>query len=202
MIRLSLILVAGMLALAISPAFAQDCDDPTPEQMMAGQQKAMALMEPGPEHELLASLVGDWTSTVSMYMPGADAIQSPMTSTNAMVLGGRFLQSTSSGSLMGMPVESITLFGYDRRHQEYTMVGFDTMGTYYITATGQYDEASRTLTLNGTDDDPILGIVQDYTFEMVFNDEGGANFSLTFNCPTMGTGAPFKLMEYTWAKAE
>jgi hypothetical protein len=103
--------------------------------------------------------------------------------------------------MMGTPVESVTLFGYDRRHEHYTMVGFDTMGTYYITAAGTYDEATRTLSLHGTDDDPVMGVVQDYTFDMVFHEDGSVEFGLTFNCPTMGTGSPYRLMDYTWVKA-
>lgn len=189
-----------ILTLAASAA-AQDCDDPTPEQMMELQQKAMALMAAGPEHELLAGLAGDFTATAKMYMPGMDAMESSMTSHNEMILDGRFLRSVSQGSLMGMSVESVNIFGYDRRHEHYTMIGFDTMGTYYITASGQYDESTRTLTLHGTDDDPVLGLVQDYTIELIFDEQGGATFALTFNCPTMGTGAPFKLFEYTWVKA-
>jgi len=198
---LSFVLLAALVVTA-APVLAQDCDEPTPAQMMEGQQKTMALMAPGAEHELLTRLAGEWSATVNMYMPGMDAMSSPMTSTNEMILGGRFLQSKSTGSMMGMPVDSITLFGYDRRHDHYTMVGFDTMGTYYITASGTYDEATNTLTLNGTDDDPVMGIVQDYTFDVVFHDDGSVDFGLTFNCPTMGTGAPYRLMDYTWVKSK
>jgi hypothetical protein len=197
----SCVLLVALIATTV-PAVAQDCDDLTPEQMTAGQQKTMAIMGPGPEHELLTKLVGEWSATVNMYMPGMDTMSSPMTSTNEMILEGRFLRSTSKGSMMGMPVESVTMFGYDRRHGHYTMMGFDTMGTYFITASGEYDEATRTLSLNGTDDDPILGVVQDYTFDVIFNDDGSVEFGLTFNCPTMGTGAPYRLMDYTWVKAK
>ena len=56
---LSFALLIALVA-TTAPVLAQDCDEPTPEQMMQGQQKMMALMGPGPEHELLSRLVGEW----------------------------------------------------------------------------------------------------------------------------------------------
>jgi len=57
-----------------------------------------------------------------------------------MGLGGRFLISEGSSNNptgIGEPtVEVLSIYGFDRRTNEYTVVGFDTMGTYYVTAAG------------------------------------------------------------------
>ena len=68
--------------------------------------------------------------------------------------------------MMGEPFESITILGFDRRHGVYTLVGYDTMGTYYITAQGSIQE-DGTLVLVGGDDNPPMGR-QDYEFHMRF----------------------------------
>ena len=98
---------------------------------------------------------------------------------------------------MGMNVEGTSFYGYDRRHNKYTLVGFDTSGTYYITASGDYDAETKTLTLKGTDEDPIAGITQVYEFQHKFIDEDTHTISLTFHCPTFGADGPHKLMEIT-----
>jgi hypothetical protein len=67
----------ALLIVLAAPALAQDCDEPTPAQMMEGQQKMMALMGPGPEHELLTRLVGEWGATMNMHVPGMDTMSSP-----------------------------------------------------------------------------------------------------------------------------
>jgi hypothetical protein len=163
----------------------------------------MVVMGPGPEHEILASMAGSWKAEVSMWMaPDAEPVKSPMTTTAALALGGRFVLATSKGSMMGMPVESITYYGYDRRHKHYTLVGFDTMGTYYITATGKYDAATKTIDFHGTDEEPIGGLTQDYNFHLKFNDDGSHQLTLIFNCPTFGNDGPFKLMEWVSTKAD
>jgi len=197
----SAILVA--LAGLSTVASAQDCDEPAPTEMMKIHEKMMVVMGPGPEHEILASMAGSWKAEVSMWMaPGAEPVKSPMTTTAELALGGRFVLATSKGSMMGMPVESITYYGYDRRHKHYTLVGFDTMGTYYITATGKYDAATKTIDFHGTDEEPIGGLTQDYNFHLKFNDDGSHQLTLIFNCPTFGNDGPFKLMEWVSTKAD
>jgi hypothetical protein len=80
-----------------------------------------------------------------------------------MILGGRFLQmhATTRGKL---PVESLGIWGYDTRTSEYTMNGYDTMGTYSIAAAGRYDEAKKALVLEGSYLQPPENAPQRYRF--------------------------------------
>jgi hypothetical protein len=62
-----------------------------------------------------------------------------------------------------MTVESTTIIGFDRRSKKYTTVGLDTMGTYWVTAAGPYDESKKAIVMYGEDVDPALG-TQKYNF--------------------------------------
>ena len=81
---------------------------------------------------------------------------------NRMILGGRFLLSEAKGSEGPMAFESLIIHGFDRRHKKYTTVNFDSMGTYYVTAAGPYDDSKKAIVMYGEDIDPALGHTQKY----------------------------------------
>lgn len=157
--RILLVLIAAVLMLTSFSATAQEKPQPTPEQIA----KIMESAQPGPEHELLARFVGEWDQETKYWdQPGAEPEITTGISENKMILGGRFLQTKSTSSNDRYKMEGLTIAGFDRRHEQFTTVGFDTWGTYYITATGTYDEATDTITMHGEDEDPIAGFTQKY----------------------------------------
>ena len=191
------VLVCFLFMLSAAVALADDCPEPafnSPE-MAEIQTKMMALSGPGPEHEVLAKMAGSWECQMTMFMPGMEPVSTTLSQNSEPILGGRFYYGKQTGNMMGMPVESIVMMGFDRRHEVYTMVGFDTMGTYYITANGKYDPATKTMKLSGTDVEPIGGVTQVYDFEIQFVDDDTVVTSLIFHCPTFGAKGPHKLME-------
>jgi hypothetical protein len=107
------------------------------------------------------------------------------TSNSHLILGGRFLMMEAEGELFGQVVKSITIMGYDNAQEKYTLIGLDELGTYYITAAGTYDEATKTYTLDGTYEEPVLKKIKNYRFIMdvfdpnvpvtkiLFENEGG-----------------------------
>jgi len=183
--RVSLFLV--FLALIPISAIAEGDMDP------AVMQEVMALAQPGEEHELLAKTAGSWTMAIKMYMmPGAPAMEAVGQIEAEMALGGRFLIQRSLGTFMGEPFEGITILGFDRRHGVHTLVGYDTMGTYYITAQGTLQD-DGTLVLAGHDDNPPLGS-QDYEFHMRFPSE---NEMVTELYMSVAGSEMSKLVEWT-----
>lgn len=46
-------------------------------------------------------------------------------------------------------VESLSIYGFDRRTNEYTVVGYDTMGTYYVTAAGKREAGANEVVMQG-----------------------------------------------------
>ena len=143
------------LLLTASCASTSSPSVPTEEETLARMERAMSLMTAGEEHRLLERMVGEWNQTVLLQgVPGMDATETKSKVSAELVLGGRFLQQVTQGEFMDLPWNGVSFFGFDRRHEVYTLVGFDTLGTYSITAEGSYDDAANTLTLSGRDDDP------------------------------------------------
>ncbi len=135
-------------------------------------EAAMALAGPGDEHEGLAKWAGEWEMEVSMNspMPGMPEQKQTGKASAKMILGGRFLEVTSNGSFFGQPFESKTILGYDRRHGKYTLVGFDTLGTYWVAAEGVRDE-DGVIRMHGTDDDPMGEQVFTFEYREIGEDE-------------------------------
>ncbi len=144
---------AAMVVLVTAPAAAQDMPDSTQMARM------MELAQPGPEHERLAALTGEWD--VTLQMPG---MSFTATAENHTIMGGRFLSSTVTGSAGGMPFEALTIMGYDRGPGMFTAVGFDTFGTFYVTGAGPWDDAEERAVLRGSYDDPVTGHAHEYEF--------------------------------------
>lgn len=162
----------------LQPAAASG-QEPTPEQIAAVAE----LAKPGPEHALLAGLVGEWDQRIIGWPePGSAPFELAGTAVNRPILGGRFLESQSTGSYAGVPVEAVTIFGFDRRHGEYTAILMDSQGTYWITAQGERRE-DGSIVMRGTDDMVTLNHVQvydvvlridgpdRYVIEIVFQDD-------------------------------
>ena len=104
---------------------------------------------PGPEHEILGALAGDWTVTIaSLEASGPHGRASAR-----MRLDGRFLEITLA--MRAGPVRDVIYtFAFDRRHDEYAVVMMDDAGTYFVTARGTV-EGDR-IAMYGKDDDPVM----------------------------------------------
>jgi Protein of unknown function (DUF1579) len=174
--------------------------------LSAGAQEAQkksegdAMMEyyieqakPVKEHERLAALAGPWKVTSTMWF-GDQAMASTGKGSGKMILGGRFLQldAAMTGELSA---EFLTLMGYDRRTGEYTMIGLDTVGTYYITAAGKYDEAKKAVVLHGSYMQPPTNQEQKYYF--VWTNPGPREHLMTLYFTMGGTDVRVAETRYT-----
>ena len=155
------------------------------ENQAAEMQAWKDYMTPGSMHNMLASQVGDW-KTISRYW--MDQSAEPMTyegsAKTEMILGGRYQKTNHSAEVMGMPMEGISLMGFDNLTQEFTAIWIDNLGTGTAVAKGKFDEKSNSIIMNGAMVDPmakgevnfkeIMKIIDDdhWVFEMYLNYEG------------------------------
>ena len=115
-------------------------------------------MTPGDMHKVLAAANGKWAEDITMWMaPGQPPIKSTSTSEYKMVLGGRYQQANITGSFSGMPFEAMSLIGYDNMKKVFISSWIDNMGTGILNSEGPYDAATNTITLIGTEVDPMSG---------------------------------------------
>ena len=72
-------------------------------------------------------------------------------------MGGRYQQANITGSFSGMPFEAMSIIGYDNMKKRFFSTWIDNMGTGVLNSEGPYDAATNTITLIGTELDPMSG---------------------------------------------
>jgi len=155
-----LIAAASLLLLATaSPALAQEAKragtPPAPDGMM---EQYLKLSLPGEHHKYLDKMAGSWTYTVKLWSPmGGEPTEAVGTIDAAWILGGRFLKSDFTGTLMNLPFEGISYDGYDNVQKRYVATWIDnfTTGIQVFEGGPSTDGKVRTMMTEGID--PLTG---------------------------------------------
>lgn len=122
---------------------------------------------PGDMHKWMAKTNGSWEGEVTQWMdPNAPPAKSKASITQSSALGGRYVISKYSGSMMGMPMEGISTLGYDNAKKLFVNTWVDNLGTGIVQMSGTYDEATKTLNLKGYQTDPMTGKESDIREEL------------------------------------
>jgi hypothetical protein len=142
-------LLAFFLIIGGNKIFAQD----------DAAQKAMTdYMTPGKMHEFLARNVGEWKTVLKLWMqPGGEPILSEGTSVSEMILGGRYLQSKHTASVMNMNMQGLGLDAFDNGKKVFTSVWLDNFGTGIMVLEGTCNDDMTLLTLTGKSFEPASG---------------------------------------------
>ena len=186
-----------VLVLAATPLFAQTAQKDSTEAMI---DMYVELAKPVPQHQKLAEMSGKWNVTTKLWFNPAEPPRvASGKATGRLILGGRFLQLDASVKGGGMDADSMTLIGFDRRTNDYTMIGLDTLGTYYITAAGKYDEAAKGILLDGSYAMPPTGQNQKYRFTWRQDSPDEHVLILHFDVPG---GTPMLVAETTLRRAK
>lgn len=148
----------SLLALT-APSMAQDKPKEGAPAMGGPEMEAMMkAMSPGEPHKHLARYAGDWTFTNKVWM---DPSQPPTESSGTMhgetILGGRYVQATWKGNMMGMPFEGRGTHGYDNLSKQYVSTWIDNMATGIMYSTGTCDAAGKRCEDKGDMMDPMTG---------------------------------------------
>lgn len=122
-------------------------------------QKAMTdYMTPGKMHEFLARNVGEWKTVLKLWMqPGGEPVISEGTSVSEMILGGRYLQSKHTASVMNMNMQGLGLDAFDNGKKVFTSVWLDNFGTGIMVLEGTCNDDMTLLTLTGKSFEPVSG---------------------------------------------
>jgi hypothetical protein len=106
--------------------------------------RAQDFPKPGPEHEILKKMAGDWDFT--MKIAGGE---SKGKVTYKMELGGMWLVSSLEGEIFGTKFYGKGLDSYDAKKKKYVSAWFDSMSSTPMVMEGTYDKEKKTLTLEG-----------------------------------------------------
>ncbi|RYG44174.1 MAG: DUF1579 domain-containing protein [Chitinophagaceae bacterium] len=167
---------------------------PAPDSatMMKNWQEYMA---PGDMHKMMESWSGKWTGDVIMWQaPGAPADTMKGTAVNKMTLGGRYMTSTHTSTMMGMPFEGHSTMGYDNAKKLFVNTWIDNAGTGIMYLEGPYDAATKTITLTGKCVDPSAGNGKEMTVRQVIKEIDPKHQVMEMYGPGPD-GKEFKMME-------
>ena len=157
----------------------------------------MAYSTPGDNHKMLGKMAGTWSAAVTFWMqPGAAPMTSTATAVNEMIMGGRYLQSKNTGTMMGQPFEGLGITGYDNAKKIFIATWVDNFGTGILTMNGKWDDAGKAIVFTGTEVDPATGKEMSYR-QVVRNPDDNTQIMEMYN--TMG-GQEFKSMEIKYVR--
>ena len=179
--------VLAAVALSVTTAaFAADAPKAPSADQQAMMEKMAKAATPGPQHEMLKKMAGEWNAKVTSQMdPSQPAQVEQSTSTLTMLMDGRYCQEVTSGMMMGQPFSGMGLTGYDNVLGKYVSTWVDNMGTGIMTSVGTADASGKVITWIGTMSDPVTGkpskarmvtTIKDddhHTFEMYGTPPGG-----------------------------
>lgn len=155
-------------------------------------------MTPGAMHKWLATHVGTWEAEVTMWMdPAAPPTKSKATDVVTMSMNGLFQVGHMSSTMMGMPFQGQSTLGYDNAKKKFVLSWIDGFSSGMIFMTGDYDAATKTMSLSGVQTDPMTGKDSPIRQVNVFHDENSYTSSMYGAGPD---GKEMKFMEGTYKR--
>jgi hypothetical protein len=130
---------------------------PTQSEMAAAMAKAKRFTQPGEAHKVLDRFVGKWTTEVRMFGMGKPTPPEKGSAEFAWLMPGRWLKMESTGSMMGLPLQTFMLLGYDNFKQSYVSTNISSLDTAMTHAEGDMDPSGRALISYGTLDEYLTG---------------------------------------------
>lgn len=113
---------------------------------------------PSPEHEVLKMNVGTWDAATKFWpTPDAQPIAGHGTEMNKMLAGDMWLMSHYESADPGAPYVGMGALGYDPMEKKYVGGWVDSMSPYLATSEGEYDPATKTMTIMVETRDPMTG---------------------------------------------
>ena len=201
--------VAAVAAAYVAGAGIPVAQDPA--DAMADAQAMVQAMEaahaaptaPGPFHEKLNRFIGDWDVTIRVWPMGPDA--PPMESTGSSSIewayGDRFaIEKLDADLRMGemvMPLDSMTITGYDNYRNQYVGTMISGMSTEMINFQGGVSPDGTTFDYYGTMHEPMLKV----TGRLVrFNTVTDSNDHFVTSVYDLHAGSDYKVLEFEYVR--
>jgi hypothetical protein len=147
--------LAGIALSAIAvPRFVTAQSDDQGKAMAEMMAKARKWTQPGPNHKVLERFLGKWNVELTVTGMGKPEMGKAEVT---WLIDGRWLQSHTTGTMMGMPLNHYVFMGYDNFKMSFVttaMNGFDTAMPH---SEGDLTQDGNTLITYGTLDEYLTG---------------------------------------------
>jgi hypothetical protein len=130
---------------------------PSAEQLAAMMERAKRYTQPGEHHKLLERLVGEWNTETRLFLGGQATPAEKGTAQTGWLMEGRWLKTTSKGTMLGQPFEGFSVMGYDNFKMSYVVTSLTSMDTAMIRQEGDMDPGGKVLLAYGTLDEYTTG---------------------------------------------
>jgi hypothetical protein len=150
------VIAATLFALS-GPCLAQQPATNTGASANTAMQEMMKRMMPSTGHKVFTRMAGKWRGTLRIWnsaTPDAPPMETATESESKLVLGGRFIVEEANSSVMRMPMQRMSVLGYDNMTNEYTLVFYSSMETATNTAVGTANDEGNVITLRGEFNEP------------------------------------------------
>ncbi len=137
-----------MAVAAVGAVGAQETKAPPAQIKDADVDRMNEARSPGPMHQLLARLEGDWKYESTLWnTPGASPMVVGGDAEKRMILGGRFLEENHRGTFMGQTAEGRNTTGWDNLAKQFVGTWIDNASTGIITTRGKLDADGQSIVL-------------------------------------------------------
>ena len=130
-----------------------------PPDMAAMLAKAKRFTEPGANHKHLERFLGKWDIENRITMAGQESPPEKGTAEFSWIMDGRWIKGESNGTLMGQPLRTFTVIGYDNFKQSFVTSMVSSMDTAMTHAEGDMDPAGSAIITYGQMDEYLTGEV-------------------------------------------
>ena len=120
-----------------------------------GRRASRRCSQPTKEHEMFKFDVGMWDATMKIWpAPDAEPMESKGTEKNELLAAVCGCSSRFEGKIGEMKFSGAGTFGYDPTEKKFVGTWVDSMNPYMLTMKGDYDEATKTMTMMGENREP------------------------------------------------
>ena len=190
-------LAAAAITTGVATAAAAKDEPKKPEQAM--DMEAWAKVNAaGPQHKAMERFAGEWDAEVATMMPDGAMAKSKGKQTAKMILGGRFLESTFEGTMMGKPFHGRGLMGYDNLKKKYVSTWADSMSTGIMVFVGDAPADGKVFT-SSAEQTSADGKTERWREVTTVHDDKSYTFDMFVVTPD---GKDFKMMSIKYTKAK
>jgi len=166
----------------------------SPGEIMAQMAElGKELATPDENHLFLTQLAGEWTTSSTMM--GMEPTSG--SASYEMILGGRFLDGTHEGVVMGIPFQGRLTFGYDTYKHKFVASFIDDLGTSLRYAEGTLDKSGAVLSLWGQMDE---WMTDEHDKMVLYRIQIQSPTSFTFEIHDLALGDESKVIEVQYIK--
>ncbi|HVS66700.1 MAG TPA: DUF1579 family protein [Thermoanaerobaculia bacterium] len=149
------LLLLFALTLAVSPAAArQEGGDQDMAEMM---RRAQRFTQPSQEHTVLERFLGSWNTETRIVMGGPQSQAEKGAAEGSWLMEGRWLQIRGRGTMLGMPLETYQVIGYDNFKMSFVTTFVSSMDTAMNHSEGDLTRDRDVLISYGTLDEYLTG---------------------------------------------